>query len=411
MNRAKLKREGEKWVRDGIITEDQLNRIVSSYVKKDQSYILILFAALLMSLGILIFVFSDWAQVPHLSRIFMMLLSMMILYILGHHFFNRSKKQEEYNKQPPILGISFILLGYVFFGATLLLIINMYNVSLHSVWPFIIWSIVGLLLYIIYEHPFLFVVGLLINIFSQIYSGMAFSAFSFMIFLIFIVGYFHYAFHRENRLFSYIFAIGLSIQLLLFSTVHIDQYYWLIFFLLLMYGLGEVIPKVSLQKAFTTISLLSVFILKMFESFLLQEDYFLKELEIQSLFFVALGIVWVGVLAFKWRQNNRLEMIDLLLFVPFFFLPYSYIFIIISMFIYSLFWLITGFQKQLDDKILSGITSFIFSTFTVYIQFAWETLNKSLFFLIGGILLFVLSFLLERKRRTNEKTSKGDDIK
>lgn len=409
MNRDKLKKEGKKWVQEELITKEQLNKILATYEKKDQSYILILLAALLVSIGILIFAFSDWTEVSPLVRISFLLVPMIALYVIGHHFFQQNKEETERSKHSSVLGVSFIILGYVFFGATLLLIINMYNVTLHSVWPLIIWSVIGLFLYVVYEHRFLFVVGIVINISSQIISGLSFSSFSILIFLIFFVGYFHYAFHRENRLFSYLFAIGLSIQLLVFTMISSQAYYWLICLFLLMYVVGELMPKASLKKALMTISLFSIFIFKMIESFLLQDTYFLRELEIQGLFFVVLGIVWIATLVLKLRHHNQLELIDLLLFIPFFFLPNAYIFIIVSMFIYSLFWLINGFQRQRDDKVQIGIMTFIFSTFTVYIQFAWETLNKSLFFLIGGILLFVLSFILERTRR--KKVNEGDDLK
>src|SRR5690625_2792817 len=90
MNRSRLKKEGKKWVQDGIITEDQFEEILQKYIQKDQSYLLILFAVLLMSIGILIFVFSDWAQVPAISRIIMMSICMLALYAAGHYFYTKS---------------------------------------------------------------------------------------------------------------------------------------------------------------------------------------------------------------------------------------------------------------------------------------------------------------------------------
>ena len=412
MNKGKLRKEGEKWVKDGIITDKQLEAILNNYVKKDQSYLLVLLAVLLIGIGILIFIFSDWAQVPHVSRLSVMVIFMLFLYIAGHYFYYRSlgKNAELNNSQSfdfdpnrrfHIYGISFIVLGYIFFGATLFLILNMYQVNFFNVWPFIIWSVIGLLLYSVYEISLLFVIALLITIFSQVYSAFAFSSFNLIVFLIFIFGYFHYVFHRAKPVINYIFAIGLSIQILVATLVELEQYYWFIFFTLLMYMLGEVIPKIALKQALIYVSLLSIFIFKMYESFLLQEDYFLNDLVMAPSFFIALGIVWIGAFLYEWRRN-RSELINLLLFVPFFFIPYSYIFIILSMFIFSIYWLIVGFQSKNNDKTIIGIISFLISTFTVYIQFAWETLNKSLFFLLGGLLLFVISFIFEKKRRKIE---------
>src|SRR5690625_4957450 len=113
MNKAKLQKEGQKWVRDGIITEEQLKAILDNYIKRDPSYIFIAFAVLFISIGVLLFIFSDWTQIAHITRITIISVFMFALYILGNHL---------YKKQEIAYGISFIILGYVFFGATLFLI-------------------------------------------------------------------------------------------------------------------------------------------------------------------------------------------------------------------------------------------------------------------------------------------------
>ncbi|WP_404451707.1 DUF2157 domain-containing protein [Virgibacillus necropolis] len=69
MNRSKLKSEGQKWVKDDIISEQQLDQILASYKTKDPNTIILLFAVLLSGLGFLTFITSDWARVPHFSRI------------------------------------------------------------------------------------------------------------------------------------------------------------------------------------------------------------------------------------------------------------------------------------------------------------------------------------------------------
>lgn len=416
MNRDKLKKEGQDWVQEDIITEKQLDAILEKYTKNDQSYLLVLFAVLLMSIGILIFIFSDWAQMPNVFRIVVMLLSMLVLYFSGHHFYiqslvdSTSSKNGHVNQPARIYGIGFIVLGYIFFGATLFLILNMYHVTILNVWPFVIWSLVGLLLYMTYEHPLLFVLGIVINVYAQLYSVLEFSSFNIILFILLLLGYLYHAYRKDHVLLSYFFTIGLSIHILTAAMTEFDQYYWYMFFVLLVYALGVIVPKSSLKHALTYISLLSILMFKVYESFLIQESDFLQDIDMQSLFFIALGILWVGVFLSKWLSNRHLDMMDLILFLPLFILPYAYVWVIISMFIFSLFWLVIGFQRQWDNQIRIGIITFIISIFTVYIQYAWETLNKSLFFLIGGLLLFFLSFILERKRRTTEHNQEEHDI-
>lgn len=407
LNKQELKKEAERWVKDGIINETQLEQILSRYETKDKSYLLVLFAVLLISIGILIFAFSEITQVSALFRVILMMAFMTILYFIGHRVYERSKNLTTKH----IYGISFIILGYMFFGATLLLIINIYEVTLFNIWPLIIWSFIGILLYTLYEHPYILILGLIISIVSQIYSALEFNSFDFVMFILFVLGYFHYVFHHQNKLFSYIFSIGLSIQLVLLTTIEIEQYYWFLVFSMALYGLALVMTKPILKRALFYISIWTVLLFRMYESFMLQEEYFASEIDMQPLFFVVWAIVAIILIGLIWLKQSKLELIDFILFLPFFFLPYHYIFIIVTMFVFSVYWLIIGFQRNIHEKIVIGIGSFLISTFTVYIQFAWETLNRSLFFLIGGFLLFIISFFFERKRRTSTPTKKGDDVR
>lgn len=405
MNKRELQKEGEKWVEEGIINENQLEQILARYETKDGSNLLVLFSILLISIGIIIFAFSEWTQVSALFRVIIMVVFMTVLYLLGHRIYEKDNQEKTIN----FYGLSFLLLGYVFFGATLLLIINVYEVTLFNIWPLIIWSFIGILLYAIYEHRYILALGMIIAIISQLYSAMAFSSFDYIMFLIFMLGYFHFVFHHSNRLFGYIFAIGLTIQLVILTMMEIDQYYWFIIFAMGIYLLSQIIQKPSLRTALFYISIWTVLLFRMYESFILQEEYFVNEMEVQPLFFIIWAIVAVVFMGLKWWKGNKLETIDFILFLPFFFLPYNYIFIIVTMFIFSVYWLVIGFQRNIHEKIIIGIVGFLISTLTVYVQFAWETLNRSLFFLIGGVLLFIISFLLERKRRTSSK--KGDDVR
>src|SRR5699024_8776852 len=158
MNRKQLEREGKKWVDKELISDRQLESILHMYKGEDRSYILIILAALLISISIIVFVFSDWAQIANISRIIIMLLMMTGFYLLGFYYEgkNPSKKQgrKELREQTTysreqIIGSSLLIIGYVTFGATLWLTLTMYNVQLMSAWPFLVWSIAGIVLYLI----------------------------------------------------------------------------------------------------------------------------------------------------------------------------------------------------------------------------------------------------------------------
>lgn len=402
INKGKLQKEGKKWVANEIISEEQLEQILKMYTKKDLNYIIILFAVILTSLSFITFIYSDWAQVPHFSRILVISIFLVILYVTGDLF---------YRKRSTLLGVSFITLGYIAFGVGMFVAMNIYNMTLFSAWPFLIWSIVGLFIYVLYEHPFLFAVGIANTTIGQIYSGSSFSEFNIWLLLILFFGYAHFVYHRSNRLFSYLFGISFSIHAVVLVMAESQPYYWLIVYFLMLYILGDLINKEMLYEPLKNIGLISAFILSMYQAFLLQENYFINSLEYQIVFFVVWILLVVFAIGLKRKKGTHIETIDFLLFLPLFILPVPFVFILISLFLFSIIWLMIGYKYEWNEKIMLGTTAFLFSTFTVYIQYAWNAMNKSLFFLIGGIILFLFGFLLEKRRRSLVDNKKGGTVK
>lgn len=409
MNKKHLEREGKKWVDDGLISESQLEAILQKYVKEDRSYILVILAALLVSISVIVFIFSDWAQIPNVSRITIMILMMHIFYTTGFYYERKKErhepKQRQMHKQTysrsQIIGISLIIIGYITFGATLLLTLYMYNVQLQSSWPFLIWSIVGIMLYVIVPNRYLFSIALLITIYGQIHSHFTYAAFDYVLFILFFVVYFHFVYHRGHTIIHYIFSIGLILQWLMLSMNEFHNFYWFMLFILAMYGLSILLPKKTIKSVMMRVTVIGLLFYKMYETLTVQESFIMDSLTYQPSFFILYTIIFLGV-ALLLLLLHRRELITLLLFVPMFFLPYAHLFIIISLFIYAIYWLIYGFQTDTNSKIMLGLFSFFLSVFTIIIQYAWETINKSLFFLVAGIVLFIISILLERKRQKNE---------
>lgn len=409
MNRKQLEKEGQKWVTDKIISEQQLETILNQYTKEDKSYLLVILAALLISISVLVFIFSDWAQIPNISRIIIMLLMMFTFYATGFYYERKddhtNNKQKDMQSQSysrsQIIGISLIILAYITFGASLLLTLYMYDVQLTSAWPFILWSLVGIVLYVMVPNRYLFTIALLITLYGQVHSSFSYASFNFIIFVLFFFVYFHYVYHRGYKIIHYIFSLGLVLQILLLTINNFSNYYWFMFFLLVIFGLSIILPNKQLKNKMMCITVITLLFYKMYESLIVQESYTMDSLSFQLSFFILHFIVLLGV-ALLLIIFNRKELITLILFIPLFYLPNAHILIIVSLFIYSIYWLVYSFQKDINSKIMLGLFSFFLSIFTVIIQFTWETINKSLFFLIAGLILFAISVLLERRRRRDE---------
>src|SRR5699024_12451509 len=94
-----------------------------------------------------------------------------------------------------LYGVSFILLGYIGFSASLFLVINNYNLILHSSWPFIVLTIVGLLLYTIYSHVYLYYISLI-----ALSIGHLYGVFSYVLFILLLLGFSYVEFRYWSML-------------------------------------------------------------------------------------------------------------------------------------------------------------------------------------------------------------------
>lgn len=398
MNRRELEREGKKWVEEGIISADQLDEILKRQESKNPGYLVLLFAVLLIGLGFLTFMMSDWARVPHISRVAVIIIVTVFLYVLGDVL---NRKRED------ILGIGFIVIGYIVFGSGMLLIIDIYGVTLYSAWPYVIWTVVGLMLIYLYKHQLLYAVVLGVVTFGQMYMAADLSQFSWVLFGLFLLGLGYLIYQMKNKLFSYLFAISYTIQMFVLAVADFDQYYWFLALMIPLYLASDFLKDDIYKLPLKYISIASIFIYGMYQTFLLQEEWFQMELEFELSFIIVWVLLFAAGVWLKFMNNNREELTDFILFIPVMFLPLSYFFSLIMLFLFSLGWIFIGYYKTNHSFILLGTIAFLFSTFTAYIQFAWDAINRSLFFFIGGILLLCISFLIDKQlrkiRREEEK--------
>ncbi|HLS06319.1 MAG TPA: DUF2157 domain-containing protein [Bacillota bacterium] len=399
MNRGQLKRAGKTWVEREIITQEQLNQLLSLYPKREPRLLLTIFAILLISIGFLTFVFSDWAQVPHFSRMLLIIFFMIGLYVTGHIF---------YEKNQEILGITLLLLGFVVFGAGLLLAINIYSIILFSAWPFVIWSIMAFILFVLYKHRWVFVVGVAVTTVGQINSLILYGSFNYFLIAILLIGFAHFVYHRKDRLYSYLVAVSFAIQAIVFINTYDQSYYWLTLYFLMLYIIGYLVKDFHISEPIQQIGLGSMFLLGMSQTFILNDIFLMNEaIEYSLLFFIVWLIVFASITSLKIFQENYDSLANLVLFLPVFYLPLASILSLLILFVFSLSWIIIGYARETYFKVYIGSIAFLLSTLTAYIQYAWDTLNKSLFFIVGGILLLVMSLIIERQRQLIREKS-GD---
>lgn len=401
MNRERVKKESKKWIEEGFISEEQAEQIVSYYPKRERSFILMSFAGLFIGLGFLTFIASNWSGIPNGVKMAILLVSMMAFYGAGYYI---------YQKKFVNAGASFLIIGLLIFGSGIFLTGQMYNYLFFSALPFLIWSLAGFVLYWLAAHPIIFTVSIAILTIGQIYSGMVYQQFNWWIGLLLLIGFSHFTYHHARKLYGYLFAFSFAIQAVVLTFAEGFSYYWLLVFLLILYLLGDLTYRLSLRQPFWNIGLGGVFLIVLIQVFFTPEFLAWQDLDPGWIFLIA-WLVIIGIsVAIKVKNRDRNHFVDYILFLPVIYLDMVDILSLILLFFFSIGWLLIGYQRDKQDKVLIGTISLLISTVAAYSHFAWDFMDKSLFFFIGGLLLFLLSFFLERKRRHMKNKETGGQI-
>ncbi|WP_062197491.1 DUF2157 domain-containing protein [Massilibacterium senegalense] len=396
MKKKWIETESNHWVEKEIITEAQRKEILAQYEEQSTPFFLPILASILIGVGILTLVASNWRDFDNMVRLTILMVTMVSFYGAGYMVYERNKQ---------ILGSGLIGLGYITLGAGIFLTGQMYQLQAYNANIFVIWAIMGLLLMLFYKDFFFYLLTFSVITAGQLYSLANFSDFNLYLYLLVLLGLGHFTYHRPKYMSNVLF----SLTVIWMSAAFILKNEWsiiCIYVVLLLFGLLALfIQNKLLQIGIRYVTLLAaVFftILMVFEAFEQSGDRF----------FLGAIISWVlviGLYAFfiYTKKSNTWE--DILLFIPYMLIPtFGDITALIVLFVYSIIMLLKGYKTEEKEKVNIGIFLFLLSVTIGYWWVAWTFLSKAMFFFIGGLMLFILSFLLEhKKRQTFRKNEKG----
>ncbi|MFC0524845.1 DUF2157 domain-containing protein [Pontibacillus salicampi] len=402
MRRDRLEKEAHRWVREGIISETQLQRIVSLYPKTDQRFLLMAFGGLFIGLGFLTFVASNWSDITNLMKMAIILISMLGFYGAGNWIHtNRSKG----------VGATFLVIGVLIFGAGIMLTGQMYHYMAFSATAFFIWSLAAIAMFMLSHEAVMLILAFAIMIVGQVYGGITYQHFHIGIGLLFIIGLGYFTLVHRREWISLLYSLGFVVQSLVLVFTTDLSYYWLLFFWLLLYALAEVMPSDFPVHSFQRVALLGGFILGIIHVFSLQSEWILDNLDEGIPFIISVLLVAMFIAYQKARKHDLVLLVDIALFIPVFFLPsLQSALVLLLLFTFSIGRLLVGYNRGDGEVINTGTVAFLASTLVAYFQLAWDFLDKSLFFFIGGILLFGLGYLLEQRRRSYAHNGEEEDL-
>ena len=134
MYRGRLERDLRVWVDKGLVDAPAASAILSEYDSRPASFsagrVLTVMAALLVGAAILLFVASNWEEIPRIVRLLGLVALIWAFYLGAAYLFARGRS---------IVATASLILGTMTFGGSMSLVGQMYNISGDGLAMMIIW--------------------------------------------------------------------------------------------------------------------------------------------------------------------------------------------------------------------------------------------------------------------------------
>lgn len=397
MSNKWLQREGPRWVEKEIISQQQFEEIVKLYPEPPRriTQILPILASVLVGLSLLTFVASNWDGISHLGRIAILLLTMTGFYTSGFYLYRQGHIW---------VGQGLLALGVVSFGANIILIGQMFHLIAYDAGLFILWAMASLGMLYLFRLKLFFLMTAVLLFAGQIYAMVSFQEASWVLLglTIFGLGTFAYQSNQSDNGWIMAFLIGLQAILLMVSEE--VAWSWVSLVPIGIYVIALGLGDKPIAQGFTAWASAFSFAFSTLMIFIHEHAYDDPEFLGNTIAYFILFSILFGISIWKSRGEKR-NWLPLLLFLPLFYLPYGDMAYLAVIFMYSSFMIYMGDEANQRWQSNLGVFLFMFSSFVGYIQLAWDFLDKSLFFLVGGLLLFAIHWTL---RKRNHWMGKGE---
>ncbi|GGG37814.1 DUF2157 domain-containing protein [Hymenobacter glacieicola] len=393
MSRKLLETDGQEWVQQGIITEAQREQLLALYPTDTAAIgLLPLLGSLLVGLSALSVVAANWQGLPELVRLGLLLGALCGAYAGGEYFRRRGNDN---------LGMGLLALGLILFGASIVLTSQLYQLIGYDLTGLLAWAVAGMGLTWLYRSRLLFLMTAVISGIVQGYNTGQLGAFSYLTAAGTALGLGYYWWRRPDALLGGVLATGLLWQAaLLISHLHV-KITWFFIPAMLVYAFGDWQPDRPAGRALQGPPLVAAFLFTLGLALFGESDFYAGQLRAPLLpYLAALGGVLALSVVGKQRRGRLGSLTDWLLLLPGFYFTGGLalaVATLVVLYAYSGAVLLRAHQEQNQDRVTLGTVLFILTTAVAYFKLTWGFMDKSVFFLLGGLLLLGLSWWLRRR--------------
>lgn len=377
-----------QWRSEGLIDETASERILEyekGHPKKRKIPLLLVIGLIFFALAVFSFIAANWQVIPELLKVTLVVILMWIFYVLAYF------SEKKHFGQPVI----FRLIGLAMFAAAILVTAQTFHFTLsNSVLPWAIF-IAALVHYFIWRHVAYAIIAFVFGA-STLQSFLPFAGWlEWSIFVLVALTWFYFSKENVPKVLSWVLLFFSGFMLWDLVTYHSP--FWPIWTLFVLTLLLFLVPADTRRLISPLYLIFGAVMLVVYLGVRGETDMSLVDLNWPES--IALAVTGVAVFALTFLKFKNIMWISILGAMGLLLFDETAIALAIVAELSALAYLILA-QRQ-ERPLAPGFVYFIVVQFVIYVIYAWERLDMSLFFLIGALLLFALSgaaWWLNRKK-------------
>ena len=428
-----LHKEIPVWLENGWITKENSEAILNHVKSSESNFNLLTFGVailgvLLLGTGIITYFAANWSEMAKITKLILLFSAMYTSFAAAGYFLKPDKS--------PLLGQALLVLGVIIFGANIMLIAQIYHIDEHYPNGVLFWALGGLLAaYLLKSHAVL-VLTITLSVLWTSLETFGFNHIHFW-FLAIWLAFIPIIYDQRWKFALHLVLIAL-IAWSIFSffgfeyksrsenEIYLVQVYFILYLALFLLGMifstSERLSFFAKQiQNYSAFAALGCFYLLTFpdiqRGYRYYEEYLRPEASNTWLIVTIAALIILVILAICHRLRSVGHKRPKYLFYGQFLIAVVVLAIIINLFLggkhgglvaivlnllffSGMVWLLfAGTHTNNRTLINLAFIFFAIALITRYFDTFWSLLNRSFFFMAGGLILIIGGYFLEKQRR------------
>lgn len=393
-----LLREINIWQEDELISQEQAELLRERYPSKEMplSVLLPVLGSILLGVGIILFFAANWPVLPVTAK----LLLIFGVFGLCQHYAYVCR----YQRSQVWLGSSLLLLGGILFGSAIFLIAQIYNINAYYPNGILFWSVgVFLMAWVSREKPLTILAVVLAMMWTVTDAGESAPIVPWLHLLVLFLLAFPAAYRAQSVIAVFLSQVLMLIIMLISIPDHIQQimpaYMVWLGSALLLKGQQGTDPFNYLYIFSGLLVALSTLLITTFNPMHITpviSPALLVKIAALAAFFL---ILWLlpGFRHLR-RELTVIAGINLLFVIYLAAIPAVHLFLYFIILLAVILLIVQGANQQQALQLNIGLIFFYLTVIRGYFDYAAQYMDRSLFFILGGILLLTIGWWLNRQR-------------